>query len=68
MNAVIDTNVWVSGLINRNGMPARVLDAYRDLRFTVVTSEPLLEASKWRIARRRYLNPVYLPFEVTGVR
>ena len=43
MNAVIDTNVWVSGLINRNGMPARVLHAYRDLRFTVVTSEPLLE-------------------------
>ncbi len=43
MNAVMDTNVWVSGLINRNGMPARVLDAYRDLRFTVVTSEPLLE-------------------------
>ena len=43
MNAVIDTNVWISGLINRNGMPARVLDAYRDLRFTVVTSEPLLE-------------------------
>lgn len=43
MNAVIDTNVWVSGLINRNGMSARVLDAYRDLRFTVVTSEPLLE-------------------------
>ncbi|AUW94111.1 putative toxin-antitoxin system toxin component, PIN family [Sulfobacillus thermotolerans] len=43
MNAVIDTNVWVSGLIYRNGMPARVLDAYRDLRFTVVTSEPLLE-------------------------
>ena len=43
MNAVIDTNVWVSGLINRNGMPARVLDAYRDLRFTVVTSDPLLE-------------------------
>ncbi len=24
-------------------MPARVLGAYRDLRFTVVTSEPLLE-------------------------
>ena len=43
MNVVIDTNVWVSGLINRNGMPARVLDAYRDLRFTVVISEPLLE-------------------------
>ena len=43
MNAVIDTNVWVSGLINRYGWPARVLDAYRDLRFTVVTSDPLLE-------------------------
>jgi predicted nucleic acid-binding protein len=25
MNVVIDTNVWVSGLINRNGMPARVI-------------------------------------------
>ena len=34
MNAVIDTTVWVSGLINRNGMPARVLDAYRVMRFT----------------------------------
>ena len=43
MNAVMDINVWVSGLINRHGMPARVLDAYRDLRFTVVTSGPLLE-------------------------
>ncbi|MCY0899912.1 MAG: putative toxin-antitoxin system toxin component, PIN family [Firmicutes bacterium] len=43
MNVVTDTNVWVSGLLNWYGTPARVLNAYRDLRFTVVTSEPLLE-------------------------
>ena len=44
MIAVVDTNVWVSGLINRHGTPARVLDAYRDQQFTtVVMSGPLLE-------------------------
>ncbi len=43
MNVVIDTNVWVSGFINQHGTLARVLDAYRDMRVTVVISEPMLE-------------------------
>lgn len=42
MRAVIDTNVWVSALLNPKGAPARLLRAYRDGRFAMVRSEPLL--------------------------
>lgn len=57
MRAVIDTNVWVSALLNPRGAPARVLDAYRNGRFTLVMSEPLLAEllevlQRPRIARR----------------
>jgi len=39
---LIDTNVWVSALINPHGHPAKVKDAWLDGRFEVVTSLPLL--------------------------
>ena len=42
MNAVIDTNVWVSGLLSLSGTPSRILDAYLKRRFTLITSEPML--------------------------
>ena len=35
MNAVIDTNVWVSGLLSLSGTPSRILDAYLKRRFTL---------------------------------
>ena len=40
---VLDTNVFVSAFINRTGAPARVLEAWHDGRFTLVTTEPLVE-------------------------
>ncbi|HEX5478830.1 MAG TPA: putative toxin-antitoxin system toxin component, PIN family [Dehalococcoidia bacterium] len=43
MRAVIDTNVVVSGLIRESSTPGRVLAAWMERRFTIVTSEPLLE-------------------------
>ncbi|ADG07587.1 putative toxin-antitoxin system toxin component, PIN family [Kyrpidia tusciae] len=43
MKAVIDTNIWVSGLISASGVPSRVIDAYRFRRFMWVTSDPLLD-------------------------
>src|SRR5438128_2339384 len=57
-----DTNVFVSALINRAGFPARVMAAFAVGRFTLVTSEPLLEelAVKLclpRIRRRTGLTP-----------
>jgi putative PIN family toxin of toxin-antitoxin system len=43
VRAVVDTNIWVSAVISPKGAPARVLQAYRDGRFTLVTSETLLD-------------------------
>ena len=41
--AVLDTNVFVSGLINPKGPPAAVLKALRSGRFTLVSSLPINE-------------------------
>ena len=39
--AVLDTNVFVSGLINPKGPPAAILRALRAKRFTLVSSPPI---------------------------
>ena len=41
--AVLDTNVFVSGLINPSGAPGAVLRALRSRRFTLVSSPPINE-------------------------
>jgi putative PIN family toxin of toxin-antitoxin system len=41
--AVLDTNVFVSGLISPKGPPARILMALRSARFTLVSSPPVNE-------------------------
>jgi putative PIN family toxin of toxin-antitoxin system len=43
VRAVVDNNLWVSAILTRRGNPGRVLDAFMEGRFTLVTSEPLLE-------------------------
>ena len=40
--AVVDTNIWVSALLNPDGAPARILAAFLAGRFELVVSEPLL--------------------------
>jgi len=40
---LVDTNVWVSALINPYGFPARLKDAWLAGRFNVVISVPILE-------------------------
>jgi len=40
---LLDTNVWVSALINPHGFPARLKDAWLAGQFDVVVSIPLLE-------------------------
>ena len=42
MRAAFDSNVLVSGLVFTGGTPARLLDAWRDGRFVLVLSEPIL--------------------------
>ena len=60
--AVIDTNVWVSAVLNPAGGPAAILDTYTYSRFDLVTSEPLLSElrqvlSRPRLVRRFRIDP-----------
>ncbi len=62
MRAVLDTNVLVSGLLTPDGPPGRVLQAFRDGAFEVVTSAVLLEElstvlDRPRIRRRSSAGP-----------
>lgn len=48
--AVLDTNVLVSGFPAPGGVPAMLIDAWRQGAFRLVISEPILEelAETWR--------------------
>lgn len=51
---VIDPNVWISGLINPSGTPARVIAAAAAGRFTVVVSRRLLDELTTVLARPKF--------------
>jgi uncharacterized protein len=53
VRGVVDTNIWVSGLRTATSPPGQVLAAFEAGRFTVVTSEPLLEELAEVLARPR---------------
>ncbi len=60
--ALIDTNVWVSALLNPNGHPAQLIEAWRTGRFNVIPSLALLDEladvlSRPRIRRKYQLAP-----------
>ncbi len=42
VKVVLDTNVFVSGLLVRAGGPARLLDAWRERKYLLVTSPSIL--------------------------
>jgi putative PIN family toxin of toxin-antitoxin system len=42
IRAVLDTNIWVSALLNPSGFPAEILNAFRKGGFTAVISEPII--------------------------
>ena len=58
IKAVLDTNVFVSGLINPSGAPGYILKALKESRFTLVTSpainQEILEVLNRPILRDRY--------------
>jgi putative PIN family toxin of toxin-antitoxin system len=43
IRVLVDTNVWVSALLNPRGFPARVLNALKEDSFKLILSEPLLD-------------------------
>lgn len=42
MRTVIDTNIWFRGTVRANSYPGRIIQALRERRFTLVTSEELI--------------------------
>jgi len=57
IRAVLDVNVFVSALISPGGPPGRILDAWLEQRFLLVTSETIIAelrrvTSEPRLARR----------------
>ncbi len=43
IRAVLDANVFVSGILSNQGVPGRILQSWRDELFHLVISEPILQ-------------------------
>jgi uncharacterized protein len=61
VRAVVDANVWVSGVLARTSAPAHLVAHFLEGHFELVTSEPLLAEladvlARPHIARRSHLN------------
>ena len=46
---LLDTNVWVSALLNSEGAPARVVNVWREGAIDVVVALPILEETEGKI-------------------
>jgi putative PIN family toxin of toxin-antitoxin system len=64
MNVVIDTNVFVSGLLSENGMPGKIVNMVLAERFTILFDnrimeeyEDVLNRKKWKLSRE-IIDPV----------
>jgi len=42
LRVVLDTNIFVSGLLSKTGLPAKILDAWRAGQYLVITSPPIV--------------------------
>jgi putative PIN family toxin of toxin-antitoxin system len=42
LRVVVDTNIFVSSLLGKRGAPAQVIDAWRERRYLLVTSDALI--------------------------
>jgi putative PIN family toxin of toxin-antitoxin system len=58
VRAVLDTNVYVSGTILSRGTPYEILEAWRQQRFILVTSEAILTETE-RVLRYPHIRKRY---------
>ena len=56
VRAVIDTNIWVSSLLNPHGYPAKLRKAFEEGLIEVIISEPILEEIADVLSRPRIKN------------
>lgn len=66
MNAVIDTSVYISSLLQKQGVPAQVIDAWRAQLFEIVTSPAIVEEVRCTMARSRIRRKYNLTNEQIG--
>ena len=52
LRVVLDTNIFVSGLLSKTGLPAKILDAWRAGQYLLITSPPIVAEI------RRVLEPL----------
>lgn len=62
MRVILDTNVLVSGLISPGGIPARLVEAWLDKRFVLV-SHPLQLDEAREVSRREKIRALIRPAE-----
>ncbi|MFO1468628.1 MAG: putative toxin-antitoxin system toxin component, PIN family [Steroidobacteraceae bacterium] len=60
MKVILDTNILVSALLTRRGSSARLLDAWIERRFELVTSAIQI-AELVDVTRRRHIRPLIIP-------
>lgn len=62
MRVVLDTNILVSALIRRDSVPGRILEAWLDDRFVLLTLALQLEELR-NVTRRPQIRPLIRPAE-----
>ena len=63
MRVILDTNVLLSGLISGRGIPARLIDAWLDRRFVLVSHAFQLDELR-EVSRRDKIRALIRPSEV----
>ena len=56
IRAVLDTNIWVSAILNPAGFPAEILKTFRQGDFLAVISEPIISEIADVLSRPRIKN------------
>lgn len=63
MRVILDTNVLLSGLISPNGIPARLIEAWLDRRFVLVSHALQIDEIR-DVSRRDKIRALVRPAEV----
>lgn len=63
MRVILDTNILLSGLISREGFPARLIEAWLDRRFTLVSHAFQIDEIR-DVSRRDKIRALVRPAEV----
>jgi putative PIN family toxin of toxin-antitoxin system len=62
VRVILDTNILISGLISPLGKPARLIDAWLDGRFTLLSHAVQLDEFR-AVSRRERIRPLLRPSE-----